>query len=132
MATVSESPLDWPEERPDLPEPSAPYRRGATVWSVEDLTAEEVAQIEARRARHAAEDAAAEIVAATPRRRRVSALAIAAIVFAFALPFVGVLLGLIGTVRLDSRSPTSGRGLSIAAIVISVLEIAFFAWLLGA
>lgn len=130
MASVSERLPGWPEERPDQGEQPAPYRRGTTVRRVEELTTEERLRIAERRDRHAAEDRAAAAVVAHPPRRRTSPLAIAAFVTAFLLPFVGLLLAIIGAARLGRESKTSGRGLSIAAIVISLLAIYLFALLL--
>lgn len=121
---------DWPEDRPDRAEPSAPYRRGATVRQAVELTPDELRRIARRRDRHAAEDRAAAAVVAAPSRRRTSPLAVAAIVSAFLLPFVGLLLAIIGTVRLGRESRTSGRGLSIAAIVVSLVALYLFALLL--
>ena len=127
---MSEPPLEWPEERPEPLEMAAPYRRGATVRQVEDLTPDEERRIAERRARHAAEDSAkADAVTQRPRRR-LSPLAIAAIIFAVLLPFVGLILGVIGIARLGRGSATFGRGLSILATVISLLAIYLFALLL--
>lgn len=130
MAAVSERLPDWPEERPDRGEQSAPYRRGATVREVGDLTADELRRIAERRARHAAEDRAAATAIAHPSRRRTSPLALVAIVTAFLLPFVGLLLGIIGAARLGREAKTSGRGLCMAAIVLSLLALYVFALLL--
>jgi hypothetical protein len=145
MSTVSEPPLDWPEEqwpeertttRSAAPvEQAAPYRRGATVRQREELTPDEIRRIAERRARHAAEDRAAEDRAAVtapanPTRRRLSPLAITAFVTAFVIPFVGLLLGIIGTARLGRGSKTYGRGLFIVAIVISLFALYVFALLL--
>jgi len=127
--------LDWPEEQPASRsaapvEQSAPYRRGATGRQREDLTPDELRRIAERRERHAAEDRAAVPVVVVRTRRKLSPLAITAFVTAFVLPFVGLLLAVIATVRLGRDSRTYGRGLSIAAIVISLFAIYLFALLL--
>lgn len=135
MAPVSERPTEWPEERAlrrsaEPAEQAAPYRRGATVRRVEELTPEDLQRIAERRARHAEEDRAATDVAANPPRRRLSPLAVAAIITAVLLPYLGLILAIIGTARLGRQSPTSGRWLCVIAIVVSLIEIWLFALLL--
>jgi len=51
-------------------------------------------------------------------------------VFAVLLPLVGFVLGIIGTATLGRDEQRSGQGLSIAAIVISVLVTPLWAVLL--
>ena len=52
--------------------------------------------------------------------------------FAVLLPVVGLILGIIGTATLDDASPDNGQGLSILAIVLSVVFSATYGVVIGA
>ncbi len=118
-------PIRWPGEGPDP-------RSGPSVPRVDGMTDEDARRIAERRTRHAAQDRAAESVAVPDERTgAVAGLAVAVVfVFAVLLPLLGFVLGIIGTAALGRDEQRSGQGLSIAAIVISVLVTPLWAVLL--
>ena len=76
------------------------------------------------------------VVPIEPEKKKTNGVCIAAIIFAFLMPLVGLILGIIG-IGSSKKNGEKGKGLAIAAILISillpvVLVIAFFGLIVGA
>jgi len=119
---MTEPPLRWPSEEPDRSVHARVERRPG-------MTEEDVRRIAERRARHDAQDRVAPAGRTRSSDPGTPGLAIAAMVFAVLLPLVGFVLGIIGTATLGGPD-RKGQGLSIAAIVVSVVLTPIYAVLL--
>ena len=108
-----ERPIRWPDDRPEAAPGYTVAKPPARASTDEDRQA-------AIRARVAQEQRRSHHYARAPVRKT-STVAICAIVFAVLLPVVGLILGIIGAAKLDDASPDKGQGLSILAIVLSVV-----------
>jgi len=61
-----------------------------------------------------------------------SALAVISLICGFIMPIIGVFLGIIGLRRINRSNGTlTGKGLAVAAIIISTLQLALFAGFIG-
>ncbi len=54
------------------------------------------------------------------QQQKTSVLAILALIFAFIMPIVGLILGIIALIQINKNPNIKGKGISIAAIIISV------------
>jgi len=66
----------------------------------------------------------------TPQKTNV--LAILALIFAFLMPLVGIVLAIIALVQIDKNPNMKGQGLAIAALIISIVIIPIFLVGIGA
>jgi hypothetical protein len=65
------------------------------------------------------------------QEQKTNVMAILSLIFAFLIPLLGIIFGIIALLQIDSNKNQKGKGLAMAGLIVSVLSIILFLIILG-